>query len=277
MTSERFRQPTYQVRKKVLKLFGGSLDVYGPDGSLVLFASQKAFKLKEDIRLYSDKEKVEELLVIKARSIIDFSAAYDVEDPASGQKLGAFKRKGWSSLLRDQWIVMDASDQEVGYLKEDSAVMAALRRFISFISQTYQCEVNGAFACTYKQNFNPFVYKLNINFPEVSSGFDKRMALAGAVLLSAIEGKQSGSGFNLGGLGRLRLALRRLQADRLRACSGSAAADQLGAQEAGGIRRAAHGRAGRAGLFGVGLDGDQRRAWLRQQAGEPLGQHGGVR
>ena len=149
MTSERFRQPTYQVRKKVLKLFGGSLDVYGPDGSLVLFASQKAFKLKEDIRLYSDKEKVEELLVIKARSIIDFSAAYDVEDPASGQKLGAFKRKGWSSLLRDQWIVMDASDQEVGYLKEDSAVMAALSRFISFISQTYQCEVNGAFACTY--------------------------------------------------------------------------------------------------------------------------------
>ena len=193
-TTDRFQQPAYQVRKKVLKIFGGSFDVYGPDGSLVLFASQKAFKLKEDIRLYGDKGKTEELLVIKARNIIDFSAAYDVEDPRTGQKLGAFKRKGWSSILRDQWVVMDASDQEIGHIKEDSAMMAMLRRFISLIPQNYHCVVNGAEACTYRQNFNPFVYKLNIDFPDVSSGFDKRMALAGAVLLSAIEGKQSGGG-----------------------------------------------------------------------------------
>ncbi len=198
LTSERFRQPTYQVRKKVLKLFGGSFDVYGPDGSLVLFASQRAFKLKEDIRLYSDKNKTEELLVIKARNIIDFSAAYDVEDPVSGQKLGAFKRKGFSSILRDQWTVMDASDQEIGHIIEDSAMMALLRRLVSLIPQRYHCEINGTVACTYKQNFKPFVYKLNIDFPEVPSGFDKRMALAGAVLLSAIEGKQGGGAFGVG-------------------------------------------------------------------------------
>jgi hypothetical protein len=199
INAERFRQPSYQVRRKVLKIFGGSFDVYGPDGSLVLFASQKAFKLKEDIRLYGDKQKGEELLVIKARNIIDFSAAYDVEDPLTGAKLGAFKRKGWSSLLRDQWIVMDANDAEVGFIKEDSAAMALLRRFINLIPQTYNCEVNGASACTYKQNFNPFVYKLNIDFPETGSSVDKRMAIAGAVLLAAIEGKQSGNdGFGIG-------------------------------------------------------------------------------
>ena len=194
IASERFSQPSYQVRRKVFKLFGGSFDVYGPDGSLVLFASQKAFKLKEDIRLYSDKEKSQELLVIKARNIIDFSAAYDVEDPLSGRKLGAFKRKGWRSLLRDQWIVMDAADNEVGQIKEDNAMMALLRRFIGLIPQSYHCEVQGVSICVYKQNFNPFVYKLNISFTEAPSGFDKRMGIAGAVLLSAIEGKQSGGG-----------------------------------------------------------------------------------
>jgi hypothetical protein len=194
MTTERFRQSSYQVRRKILKIFGGSFDVYGPDGSLVLFASQKAFKLKEDIRLYADKQKTEELLVIKARNIIDWSAAYDVEDPLSGQKLGAFKRKGWSSLLRDQWIVMDTNDTEIGFIKEDSALMALLRRFITLIPQKYHCEVNGALACTYRQNWNPFVMKLNIAFPEGSSGFDKRLGIAGAVLLCAIEGKQSGGG-----------------------------------------------------------------------------------
>jgi len=203
MTGERFSQPSYQVRRKVFKLFGGSFDVYGPDGSLVLFASQKAFKLKEDIRLYSDKDRSQELLVIKARNIIDFSAAYDVEDPISGRKLGAFKRKGWRSLLRDQWIIMDAADKEVGYIREDSALMAAVRRFVPFavfIPQSYHCEVQGVAACVYRQNFNPFVSKINIDFPQDASGFDKRMGIAGAVLLSAIEGKQSGGGggFDLG-------------------------------------------------------------------------------
>jgi hypothetical protein len=197
LNTERFRQPGYQVRRKVFKIFGGSFDVYGEDGSLVLFASQKAFKLKEDIRLYGDKQKNEELLVIKARNIIDFSAAYDVEDPATGRKIGAFKRRGWSSLLRDQWIVMDVNDVEVGFIREDSAAMALLRRFLPLIPQKYHCEVNGAEVCTYRQNLNPFVYKLNIDFSDAGTAPDKRLTIAGAVLLAAIEGKQSGSGFGV--------------------------------------------------------------------------------
>jgi hypothetical protein len=198
LNAERFRQPTYQIRRKVFKIFGGSFDVYGPDGSLVLFASQKAWKLREDIRLYGDKQKSEELLLIKARNIIDFSAAYDVLDPQTDRKLGAFKRRGWSSLFRDSWIVMDENDAEVGFIKEDSAAMALLRRFITLIPQTYHCEVNGTPVCTYRQNFNPFVYKLNIDFAEAGPAPDKRLTIAGAVLLAAIEGKQSGSGNSFG-------------------------------------------------------------------------------
>ncbi len=42
--------PTYRLRRKVLKLFGASFHVY--DGErVVAFCSQKAFKLREDIRL----------------------------------------------------------------------------------------------------------------------------------------------------------------------------------------------------------------------------------
>ena len=199
LTSERFRQPTYQVRRKVFKIFGGSFDVYGPEGDLVLFASQRAFKLKEDIRLYADKQKSEELLLIKARNIIDFSAAYDVDDPTTGRKLGAFKRRGWSSLFRDSWILMDENDTEIGFIKEDSAAMAMLRRFVPLIPQKYHCEINGVEVCRYRQNFNPFVYKLNIDFADAAMSVDRRLIIAGAVLLAAIEGKQGGGGgFNLG-------------------------------------------------------------------------------
>ena len=36
-----------------------------------------------------------ELMVIKARDILDFSAAYDVEDSTSNEKIGALKRHGF--------------------------------------------------------------------------------------------------------------------------------------------------------------------------------------
>ncbi|NIA15532.1 MAG: hypothetical protein GWP08_15830 [Nitrospiraceae bacterium] len=53
-----------------------------------------------------------ELLCIQARSILDFSAAYDVVDSTTGEKAGALKRKGLKSILRDAWIIMDADDRE---------------------------------------------------------------------------------------------------------------------------------------------------------------------
>jgi hypothetical protein len=89
---------------------------------------------------------------------------------------------------------MDQNDTEVGFIREDNALMALLRRVITLIPQSYHCEINGAIACTYKQNWNPFVMKINIDFPEIGQVLDKRLGIAGAILLCAIEGKQSGGG-----------------------------------------------------------------------------------
>ena len=198
--TQRYTYSTYTVRAKVLKLFGGSFDLFDPEGNLVLHASQQAFKLKEDIRLYTDKSKTEELLTIKARQIIDFSSAYDIEDTTTGEKLGALKRKGWKSIVRDRWILMDTGDNEVGYIQEDNAWLGVVRRLmaafvVNLIPQSYQCVIRDTVVCTFKQNFNPFVKKVTVNFPEASSlreaSIDKRLGLATAILLCAIEGKQN--------------------------------------------------------------------------------------
>ena len=45
----------FYIRRKVLKIFGGSFHVYDSRDNLVFFSSQKAFKLKEDIRVFSDE------------------------------------------------------------------------------------------------------------------------------------------------------------------------------------------------------------------------------
>ena len=123
--------------------------IYGPNDELLLFSQQKMFKLREDIRVFSDESKSQELLLIQARSIIDFSAAYDVIDSPSGQKVGALRRKGLRSMLQDEWEVLDTQDQVVGTLFEDNLGLALLRRFLlsSLLPQNY--DVGG-------QEFKPF-------------------------------------------------------------------------------------------------------------------------
>ncbi|NLD47326.1 MAG: hypothetical protein GX660_09020 [Clostridiaceae bacterium] len=189
----RYIHDSYTVRRKVLKLFGGAFHIYDPDGNVVLFASMKAFKLKEDIRLFSGEDMAEELIVIKARNVIDFSATYDIFDSKTNERVGALKRKGLKSILKDEWIVIDEHENEIGIISEDNAVLAMVRRFIfNLIPQKYDCRVNGKDVCTFSQNMNPFVMKVTVDFtPDRDKEFDKRVGIAAALLLCAIEGRQS--------------------------------------------------------------------------------------
>lgn len=187
----------YLIRRKVFKLAGGAFHVYSTEGSLIAFSEQKAFKLKEDIRIFADDSKTTELLCIQARQIIDFSAAYDVTDSASGQKIGALRRRGGRSMLRDEWDVLDATDTKLGTLIEDSMGMALLRRLLTnLVPQRYDIFFPsveaGQKVASLDQNFNPFVYKLEVDLTfDPGKLLDRRLAIAAGILLAAIEGKQS--------------------------------------------------------------------------------------
>jgi uncharacterized protein YxjI len=192
MSNNLFPETNYLIRRKVLELVGGSFRIYDPNGQLVFFSKMKAFKLREDIRIFTGEDMQEEVLAIKARQIIDFSAAYDVFDPRANEKVGALKRKGWKSMLLDEWILMDAGDQEIGLIKEASLGMALLSRFINLIPQKYHGIIGDTVVCTFKQNFNPFVMKISVDFtPDQAGLLDRRLGMAAALLLCAIEGKQS--------------------------------------------------------------------------------------
>jgi len=189
---ERYKHQTFTVRRKVMKLFGGAFHIYDPQGVLAFFCEMKAFKLKEDLRVYADENKGIELLTIKARQILDVSAAYDVVDSTNGEKVGVLKRKGLKSVIRDEWVIMNPQDQEIGAILEDSMAMALIRRFlIKFIPQKYTVTIQGQEVATFRQNFNPFVLKITIDFsPDVASLFDRRLGIASAILLAGIEGRQ---------------------------------------------------------------------------------------
>jgi hypothetical protein len=159
-----------------------------------MFSEQKMFRLREDIRVFSDESKAQEVLMIKARQILDFSAAYDVIDSATAQKIGVLRRKGLRSILRDEWEVLDANDNSAGLLFEDSVTLALVRRLLagSLLPQNYDITIGIDRVADLKQRFNPFAYQLDLDFSlDLSHKLDRRVGIAAGILLAAIEGKQS--------------------------------------------------------------------------------------
>lgn len=183
----------YFVKKSFLKIFGGEIRIFDENKTnLLFFVKQKAFKLKEDITVYADETKSKELLKIKARSMIDFSAIYDVVDVSSNESIGSLRRKGFKSILKDSWEILDAKDQVIGSIDEDSMLKAMLRRFLTnLIPQTFFITVNKNQVGVLKQTFNPFVPQFNIDFSaDTAKILDRRMGIAIVILLQIIEGRQ---------------------------------------------------------------------------------------
>ena len=188
-----FQYPHYVLHRQVFALTG-KFRFYDPMGNLVMFSEQKMFRWKEDIRVYADEEKTREVLSIKARQIMDFSASYDVVDTEMNQKVGVLRRKGLRSLLRDEWEVLDENDNVKGLLFEDSMGLAVLRRLAlgSWLPQNYDITFGTTRVADLKQNFNLFRYELNLDFSmDVSRMMDRRLGIAAGILLAAVEGKQS--------------------------------------------------------------------------------------
>ena len=187
-----FQFDRYSLKRQAFALTG-RFRIYDPADNLVLFSEQKMFRLREDIRVYADEAKTQEVLMIKARQIVDFSAAFDVIDTSTGSKAGALRRKGLRSLLRDEWELLDSGDNVIGQLFEDSMGLALLRRFLlgSLLPQNYDLTIGGQRAGDLRQVFNLFAYRLELDFSmDAARSLDRRLGIAAGILLAAIEGKQ---------------------------------------------------------------------------------------
>ncbi len=90
-------------------------------GQTIAYVRQKMFKLKEAITIYSDESRSHVLYTINANKWIDFSAAYNITDP-QGNELGKIARKGWRSLWKAEYDIIDQHQQPQFKVKEESAM-----------------------------------------------------------------------------------------------------------------------------------------------------------
>jgi hypothetical protein len=71
--------------------------------------------------------------------------------------------------------------------------LALLRRLLlgSLLPQNYDITVGDTRVADLKQRFNPFRYELDLDFRmDTTNRLDRRLGIAAAILLAAVEGKQ---------------------------------------------------------------------------------------
>lgn len=186
----------YTIRRKFFKLFGAGFSVFDEHGNPVAYTHQKAFRIREDITLYSDESKTDPMLRITTDSVLDFSGTYDVATP-EGLRLGSLRRKGMkSSFVRDEWIVYDGDQNEHAMIRERGGFAPFARRFIDnaslFLPQRFDVvrTSDGVQIATFRQHFNPFIFKMGVAVHADDPTLDELVLPAAASLIAAIEGRQ---------------------------------------------------------------------------------------
>lgn len=178
-------------RRKILAI-APTFEMTDELGRPIVFCQEKLFKIKDDIRIYADASKQVELLRIGQRNVLDWAGIFDVTDPATGQRIGVLRRKGWRSFARDEWHIHDAYDQPVGRIIETGN--AFLRRIFKFLPYTFAFFFESRAAGTFDQHFTFFGYKATMDITYWQGvPYDRRLAFAGALLLMAVEAKEDES------------------------------------------------------------------------------------
>jgi len=105
-------------------------------GNSIAFVRQKIFKLKEDVVVFNNESRSQELFRIKANKWLDFNTTYTITT-SDGQNIGKVARKGMRSIWKATYDIFDYNDQHLFTVQEANAwikVLDALANEIPILS-----------------------------------------------------------------------------------------------------------------------------------------------
>jgi len=196
-----------EFRRKFWKVVGADISVTDPQsGHEIGFIHMKAWKLREDIRLFTDRSRQQEILQIHARTIIDLGATYDVLAGNPPVPQFSLRRKGLKSMfVRDHWDLLDNNGNVFGELQETSSTLALARRWIevlpfgeivglvfAFVPQSYAIRTllpdgGKALMATITHRKNPFIVKMLLDTTGAQVPVHPHVTMSAGALLSVVD------------------------------------------------------------------------------------------
>ena len=196
-----FEGRTYAVQEELG--FGTEYGVYAGDADEpFLCSSLEKLAIKEDFR-FSEPDSGEEVLWVKAESVLDVAAAYDVIDERTGDYVGSGQRNVISALKHD-YELRDHSGDLLATVEEASWVEALFRRQVTD-SLPFTYHIRGPDGEPYGEISESFgfrdAYEITLAPGEAagdedggtadadpSTALDPRLATVAIVIIDEIEG-----------------------------------------------------------------------------------------
>lgn len=179
-----FNHTQYKITRPFFTFFGREFNVFGPDGTQIMYVKHPMMKLRDEWNVFTDKTQSTKLLRVKAREAIALNITHDVFDAQTEQRVGTIRTRGLKSILRDTWDILDPHDQPMGLLQEDSS--AILRRIFKIIPGKWHAELGpqgSAFeVARITQQFRFFTKEFTLDVSMAQGRMDTRLGLTCALL-----------------------------------------------------------------------------------------------
>lgn len=117
------------LRFKILAI-ASRIYVQDATGGELLYVKQRAFRLKEDVRIFLDSTQTTELYQMRADRILDVSPGFTITDH-SGNLVGYIKREGLRSIWRASYLLLDAGATVTHHIKEENPWLKVLDGLLS--------------------------------------------------------------------------------------------------------------------------------------------------
>lgn len=179
-------QSQYIIKRRFWSFFERVFRVWTRDGQLIMYIKHPLFRFREEFMVYADEAQTRPLLRVKSKQIVAINFSYEITDANTGEVLGAVRKQGLRSIVRDKFILFDASEREIGYAEEQGA--SILRRFIPILTSKHAIFSTSGQVAYIRQRFRFFTKEFEVELQP--SALDPRFVLAVALLALIAEARR---------------------------------------------------------------------------------------
>jgi uncharacterized protein YxjI len=183
-------QSRYFVKRNFWSIFDRVFRVHTMDGQLILYVKHPVFRLREEFTIWTDDSERQPVFKLKSKQIIAINFCFDITDATTGQIIATIQKRGLKSLVRDKFLILDPSGQEIGTMEEQGH--SWLRRIFPILTSKHELTMNGRPVAFVQQLFRFFTREFQIDLQP--SAVDPRFVLACALLAIIAEARRESGG-----------------------------------------------------------------------------------